>query len=92
LLQMPEPKAPEAGFSNTVSLGEVLYTHYAFPFEVAGALLLAAIVAAISLTHSPRKRSKRQNISLQQSASPKGRIRVIDMPSSPRINPSSTGQ
>jgi hypothetical protein len=44
------------------------------------------------LTHSPRKRSKRQNISLQQSASPKGRIRVIDMPSSPRINPSSTGQ
>jgi NADH-quinone oxidoreductase subunit J len=92
LLQMPEPAAPAAGFSNTVSLGDVLYTHYAFPFEVAGALLLAAIVAAISLTHSPRKRHKTQNISEQQSVSPKNRLRVIDMPSSPRVNPTSTGQ
>jgi NADH-quinone oxidoreductase subunit J len=89
LLQMPEPPAPAAGFSNTASLGEVLYTHYAFPFEVAAALLLTAIVAAISLTHSPRKRHKSQNIAQQHAATPHNRLRLVDMP---RTKPTSTGQ
>ena len=87
MLQMPTPAEPAADFSNTVSLGDVLYTHYAFPFEVAAVLLLTAIVAAISLTHTPRKKHKSQNIAEQHAAHPKNRMRLVDMPSTPRIKP-----
>src|ERR1700740_2593448 len=43
---MPEP--PD--YSNTLELGRVLYTRYAYPLELAAMLLLVAIVAAIALT------------------------------------------
>ena len=92
LLMMPPPAEPAADFSNTAALGEVLYTHYAFPFEVAGALLLTAIVAAISLTHSARKKHKSQNIAEQHAAQPKNRVRLVDMPSSTPNKPAATGQ
>jgi len=39
-----------ANYSNTQALGDVLYTTYAYSFELAGTLLLVAIVAAITLT------------------------------------------
>ena len=39
-----------ADYSNTPELGGVLYTQYAYPFELAAMLLLVAIVAAIALT------------------------------------------
>jgi NADH-quinone oxidoreductase subunit J len=87
MLQIPAPAEPAADFNNTVSLGDVLYTHYAFPFEVAAVLLLTAIVAAISLTHTPRKKHKSQNIAEQHAAHPKNRMRLVDMPSTPRIKP-----
>src|SRR3990167_7756023 len=38
-----------ANYSNVKSIGDVLYTDYLYPFEVAGAILLVAILAAISL-------------------------------------------
>ena len=44
----PTPTAPD--YSNTLELGRVMYTKYAYPFELAAVLLLVAIVAAISLT------------------------------------------
>lgn len=40
--------------SNTKQLGLLLYTDYAYPFEIAGILLLAAIIAAISLAQASR--------------------------------------
>jgi NADH-quinone oxidoreductase subunit J len=46
----PPPQRMAADFSNTEQLGELLYTVYVYPFEIAGAILLLAIVAAISLT------------------------------------------
>ena len=36
--------------SNTDAIGEVLYSDYVLPFEVAAIILLVAIIAAISLT------------------------------------------
>ena len=36
------------GYSNTRELGMILYTDYLYPFEIAGAILLVAIVAAFS--------------------------------------------
>ncbi len=49
--QMPLPAPEPADYSNVQQLGTILYTNYAYPFEIAGVLLLAAIIAAITLTH-----------------------------------------
>ncbi|MDX1556543.1 MAG: NADH-quinone oxidoreductase subunit J, partial [Xanthomonadales bacterium] len=43
---VPEPN-PE-GYSNTQEVGEWLYTNYLLPFEVAGVILLVAIIAAVA--------------------------------------------
>lgn len=50
---------------NIVTLGNILFTTYALPFQVAGLILLTAMVGAIVLTHHPRGDVKRQNISKQ---------------------------
>jgi NADH-quinone oxidoreductase subunit J len=63
-------------YSNIKALGNVLYTDYAYPFELAGLLLLIAIVAAISLDLRIRK-AKRQQASEQVATNPKNQIRLI---------------
>jgi NADH-quinone oxidoreductase subunit J len=68
-----------ADYSNTTELGTVLYTKYAYPFELAAVLLLVAIVAAISLTMRKRPGHKVQDISKQTSARAKDRIRIVKM-------------
>lgn len=46
------PVKPEAGtvVGNTESIGEVLYSTYLFPFEIASLILLVAMIGAIILT------------------------------------------
>src|SRR3954463_15635401 len=44
-----QPPAAPADYSNTRALGRVLYTDYAFAFEIAAVVLLVAIIAAIAL-------------------------------------------
>jgi len=78
-MSLPMPASPEADYSNISQLGAVLYTQYAYPFEIAGVLLLAAIVAAISLSHrAPRKR-KVQSVSEQLSVRREDRVRLVKM-------------
>jgi NADH-quinone oxidoreductase subunit J len=84
IAQMPEPQAFPADYSNTQQLGAILYTYYAYPFEVAGVILLAAIIAAITLTHRGPVRRRVQDISEQIAASPKTRLRLINMASEPK--------
>jgi len=79
--QMPDPSALPAGHSNTRELGRLLYTVYAYPFEIAAAILLTAIVAAIALTLRGRKDSKYQNPAQQININPRERMRVVKMPS-----------
>jgi NADH-quinone oxidoreductase subunit J len=43
---------------NTVLLGNVLYTEYVYPFELAAIILLVAMVAAIALVMRPKRWSK----------------------------------
>jgi NADH-quinone oxidoreductase subunit J len=69
-----------AGYSNTRALGELLYTKYLYPFELAAVLLLVAIVAAIALTMRHRVGMKAQDIAGQVAVRAKDRIRVIKMP------------
>jgi len=78
---MPIPVPPNANYSNVTQLGSVLYTEYAYPFEIAGVLLLAAIVAAISLAHRVPKQRKGQNIGEQLRVRRDDRVRLVKMPS-----------
>jgi len=75
-----EPKQLPAGYSNTKELGRVLYTGYAYAFEIAAVILLVAIIAAISLTLRRRKDSRYQDPSRQIRARPKERVRLVSMP------------
>ena len=47
---------------NTVSLGNILYTNYFLPFQIAGIILLVAMIGAIILTLSKRDGVKRQDV------------------------------
>lgn len=47
--------------SNTKALGMLMYTHYLYPLEVAAAILLVGMIAAIALTLRHRKDIKAVN-------------------------------
>jgi NADH-quinone oxidoreductase subunit J len=68
-----------ATYSNTLELGRVLYTRYAYPFELAAMLLLVAIVAAIALTMRRRPGLKQQNVNRQVSVRRADRLRIVKM-------------
>ena len=50
---------------NIEALGELLYTRFLFPFEIAGLILLVAMIGAIVLTHRSRGDARGQKISRQ---------------------------
>lgn len=66
-----------ADYSNTQALGELLYTKYLYPFELAAVLLLLAIVAAIVLTMRQRAGVKTQDVAAQVAVRAKDRIRIV---------------
>jgi NADH-quinone oxidoreductase subunit J len=70
-----------ADYSNTRELGRVLYTVYAYPFEIAAGILLAAIVAAIVLTMRRRPDTKYQNPAQQIRVQRSERVRMVKMKS-----------
>ena len=51
--------------SNTLALGQLLYTRYVYFFQVAGFVLLVAMIGAITLTLRHRAYVRRQNVSVQ---------------------------
>lgn len=84
LTQMPAPQPEAADYNNIQQLGLLLYTQYAYAFEVAGVVLLAAIIAAITLTHRGPVRRKVQDPAKQVAVRPQDRVKLIKMPSEPR--------
>lgn len=68
-----------SNYSNVKELGSVLYTQYVYPFEIASAILLLAIVAAISLAFRGKQDSKSQSISHQVAVKKKDRYYVVDL-------------
>ena len=76
---LQKPQAKPADYSNTQELGELLFTEYIYPFEIAGVILLVAIIAAITLTMHKRTRAKRQSPARQVSADRADRIRLVSM-------------
>jgi NADH-quinone oxidoreductase subunit J len=79
-LEPATPPAPKpAGYSNTAELGELLYTQFLYPFEVAAVILLVAIVAAITLTMRRRPGQKVQDINRQVAVRARDRVRIVKM-------------
>jgi NADH-quinone oxidoreductase subunit J len=70
-----------AAMSNTQLIGKVIYTDYIFAFEIAGLILLVAIIAAISLTIREKKDNKRQTVSEQVKVRASDRVRIVKMKS-----------
>lgn len=75
---------PDADFSNTLELGKVLYADYIYPFEIAGAILMVAIIAAISLSMRKEKSHKTQNPDEQVRVRREDRVRIVKMDSEKR--------
>jgi NADH-quinone oxidoreductase subunit J len=78
---LAEAPAPKGG--NTAALGRLAFTDYLLPLQVAGAILLVAIVAAIALTLRHRKDARHQNPADQVAVRRSDRLRIVQMPPEP---------
>lgn len=72
----PAAVAP-AGMSNTAALGQILYTKYVFFFQVAGLVLLTAMIGAIVLTLRHKEGVKRQSIAAQVARNRRTSIELV---------------
>ena len=78
LANLPPQNLP-ANYSNTKELARVLFTDYAYPFEIASVILLVAIIAAVMLTLRRRKDNKAMHASDQIAVKAKDRMRLVKM-------------
>lgn len=65
-----------AGATNTHALGQILYTDYVYPFQIAGLILFVAMVGAIVLTHRTRPGVRRQKIAEQHARKPEDVLEI----------------
>lgn len=75
------PIPPIDEISNVKAIGLLLYTKYIYFFQVAGMVLLVAMIGAIVLTLRHKEGVKRQNISDQVARSPATSIEVVKVES-----------
>ena len=75
------PLAPmgDETIGNTKALGILLYTKYLYPVQIAAAILLVAMLAAIALTLRQRKDSKKMDPSQQVRVHAKDRLEMVKM-------------
>ena len=69
---------PAASQPNIVALGQLLYSRYLFPFEIAGLILLVAMIGAIVLTHRRRGDLRTPRVSRQIRRRPDEAIKMLD--------------
>ena len=79
---------PMSSLPNTKELGQLLYTEYLYPVEVAAVILLVAMIAAIALTLRKRKDSKYQDPSQQVRVRARDRVELVKMESVRASQPS----
>lgn len=63
--------------TNIRQIGDILYTDYSVPFQLAGIILLVAMIGSILLTLRSREKVKRQNIANQLSRTKKDSVRLV---------------
>jgi NADH-quinone oxidoreductase subunit J len=69
----PQP----ADVSNTAALGRILYTDNVFLFQIAGLVLLVAMIGAIVLTLRDRRGARRQAIAVQNARTPAETLELV---------------
>ncbi|TMJ40090.1 MAG: NADH-quinone oxidoreductase subunit J [Alphaproteobacteria bacterium] len=74
--KIAEPILAGGGVTNTEALGLILYTKYFFYFQVAGLVLLVAMIGAIVLTLRHKQGIRRQNINDQVARNPASAIEI----------------
>ena len=84
--EMPENLNLVSEVSNTRALGRVLYTDYIYLFQVAGLILLVAMIGAITLTLRRRENVRKQSISAQNARTREETIQVVKVPSRIGLN------
>jgi len=67
--------------TNAQALGRVIYTDYAYFFQIAGLILLVAMIGAIVLTLRDRPGVKRQNIAVQNARTQATAVETRKVPS-----------
>ena len=72
---------PGANVSNTQAIGNVLYTYYVLPFQMAGIILLTAMIGAIVLTLRERRGVRKQNIEKQLARHPADAMTIVKVKS-----------
>jgi len=68
----------DKNFTNTHALGNLIYTDYIHLFQLAGLILLVAMIGAIVLTYRKREGVKRQSYFRQISREKKDSVTLID--------------
>ncbi|MCX7305094.1 MAG: NADH-quinone oxidoreductase subunit J [Hyphomicrobiales bacterium] len=71
-----QPTPDIATRHNTAALGDILYTDYVFYFQIAGLVLLVAMIGAIVLTLRHKPGVKRQSIAAQVARTPATAIEI----------------
>ena len=72
-------QATPAGLTNTAALGRILYTDYVYYFQIAGLVLLVAMIGAIVLTLRSRPGVRRQVIAVQNARTAAMSVDMIDI-------------
>jgi NADH-quinone oxidoreductase subunit J len=75
------PTPPIDQVSNIAAIGELLYTRYLFYFQMAGVILLVAMIGAIVLTLRHKVGIKRQDIARQVARTPETAVAVLHVES-----------
>ncbi|MDA8048648.1 MAG: NADH-quinone oxidoreductase subunit J [Rhodospirillales bacterium] len=76
LRMVPTPR----GLTNTAALGAILYTRYILLFQIAGLILLVAMIGAIVLTLRDRRAVRRQTIAVQNARQPADTVAMVKVP------------
>jgi NADH-quinone oxidoreductase subunit J len=71
--------ATPPGVSNTAALGHILYTDYVYYFQIAGMVLLVAMIGANVLTLRSRPGVRRQVISVQNARTAAMAVDMVDI-------------
>jgi len=76
----------DKNFTNTHALGNVIYTDYIHLFQLAGLILLVAMIGAIVLTYRKREGVKRQSYFRQVSREKAEGVTLVDVKSNKGVN------
>jgi len=76
---VPKASATPSNLSNTEALGHILYTDYVYYFQIAGLVLLVAMIGAIVLTLRSRPGVRRQVIAVQNARTAAMAVDMIDI-------------